>query len=112
MSAGNEKAIGFRITVFPDQIERETSGGIVKYTDHDWEVAQRAVDVGTVLDIGGAAFKLDRFGNECPIKKGDKIRFKLYAMHLYRDKDEFGRSVGPWYGVINDDDVLTIVESA
>ena len=112
MSAKEEKPIGFRITVLPEQISQETEGGIVTHTDHELEVAQRAVDTGTVLAIGKTAFAVNRFGQECEIKVGDRIRFKLYAISLYRDKDSHGRGTGPWYGVINDEDVLTIIEEA
>lgn len=105
----NEKAIGFRIIVLPDQIAQETASGIKMYTDDEWEIAQRAVDVGVIVSIGNAAFKHDRFGNESPVKVGDKVRFKKYATHLFRDVNEHGRAIGEWYGVVNDDDILTVL---
>jgi len=107
-----EQATGFRILVHPDQIDRKTSSGIDMYTDETYEIAQRAVDIGTVLSIGEFAFQMQRFGNKCPIKVGDKIRFKKYATHLFRHQDNLRQPVGDWFGVINDDDVLTIVEEA
>lgn len=107
----NEKALNFKITIKPIQIQQDTEGGIRKYTDEQLEVVQRGVDVGHVLSIGKNAFQHDRFGNECEIKVGDKVRFKLHSAHWHRDTDEFGIPRGEWYGVINDDDVLTILEN-
>lgn len=107
-----EKATGFRVLVRPLQVAGKTSSGIITGTETEIEVQQRANDVGTVVDIGPAAFRLERFGNEAPIKIGDTIRFKQYAGHIFRLKDELGKPVSDWYQVINDDDVLTIIEES
>ena len=108
-----DKATGFRVIVRPQQGERESAGGIVKFhSDDEGEAAQRANDVGEVVDIGPAAFQLDRFGNDSPIKVGDKIRFKQYAGHLFRYKDSLDRPTSEFYQIINDDDVLTIIEES
>lgn len=106
----NEKALCFRIIVLPDQIESQTGFGLIRGTAEEIERMQRAVDVGRVVSVGDTAFKLERFGNESPIKVGDRIRFKKYATHLFREADEYGKPIGAWYGVLNDDDVLTILE--
>lgn len=106
----NEKALNFRITIKPKQLKQDSAAGIQMYTNDEFEIAQRGVDTGEVLAIGSTCFQLDRFGNNCEIKVGDKVRFKKYAAHWHRDTDEYGRPQGEWYGVINDDDVLTILE--
>ena len=105
-----DKAIGFRIIVEIERIEEKTESGIVIGTADQIDTAQRGCDIGTVVSVGAAAFKLDRFGNTAWCKPGDKIRFKQYAGHAFREKDHLGRSLGPYYQVINDDDVLTIIE--
>ena len=107
-----DKAIGFRILVEPEQALGKTASGLITGTDEMIEQEQRGKDVGTVLDIGPAAFKLDRFGNESPIKVGDKIRFKQYAGHIFRLKNEVGKPISGFYQVINDDDVLSVIEES
>lgn len=107
-----ERATGFRILVKPHQVAGKTSSGIVTGTDEMIEAQQRANDVGVVLDIGPSAFEHDRFGGKPPIKVGDTIRFKTYAGHCYRLKNELGQPVSDWFQVINDDDVLTIIEES
>lgn len=108
----NDKALNFRIIIKPKQLKQDSDSGIQMYTDDEWEVAQRAVTIGEVLSIGDTAFMLERFGKKCPIKVGDTVRYKKYAAQWERDTDEYGRAQGEWYGVINDDDILTIVEEA
>ena len=108
----SDKAIGFRILVEPEQVASQSESGLVLGTDDMIEQQQRGIDVGTVLDIGSAAFKLERFGNECPIKVGDKIRFKQYTGHIFRLKNELGKPISGFYQVINDDDVLSVLEES
>ena len=109
----NERPIGFRILVKPEQVPRKTPGGIEKFANEfEWEVAQRHNQIGEVIGVGDAAFALDRFGNECPLKVGDKIRFKVHAGHLFRERDDLGNAYGDFYQVINDDEVLTIIEES
>lgn len=112
MTQLKDKAIGFRIIVEVERIEETTESGIVIGTSDQIDLAQRGCDIGKVVSIGDAAFRLARFGDKAWCKVGDKIRFKQYAGHAFRQKDHLGRSVGPYYQVINDDDVLSIVEEA
>ena len=102
-----ETPIAFRILVRPDQV---TSSGKIQLIDEQQYREQQANDLGTVERVGEFAFAHDRFGNTCPIKAGDRIRFKQFAGHIFQYKDELGQKCGDFYQIINDDDVLCVLD--
>lgn len=96
---------GFMILVKRDEIKKQTESGIILATDEKLEKA--AMNKGTVLGIGPAAWGADWLGGgKIPwCKVGDKICFAKYAGTNYVDeetKEEFL--------LIRDEDVLMVIE--
>ncbi|MDE1868312.1 MAG: hypothetical protein KGI08_11480 [Thaumarchaeota archaeon] len=93
------KAIGYKLIVLPETVEKKTKSGIVLAVDEKME--QNAQVVGTIIDIGedvAAAFKpkTEYWG----LRVGDKIWYAKYAGKWIKD-EENNREVL----VINDEDV-------
>lgn len=109
-----EKGLGYRLLVKPTQIPKTTPSGLEIYSskqEHRFEQARN--NIGIVIAVGYFAFHHPRWGwgqDEyiCPLRIGDKIRFKEHAGHLFQYKDESGNAVGDFYQIINDDDYLSV----
>lgn len=109
-----EKNLGYRILVKPTQIPKTTPSGITIFSsEQEHRMEQARNNIGIVLVVGEVAFRHPRWGwgqdgFKCPVKVGDKIRFKEHAGHLYQYKDETGNMTGDFYQIINDDDYLSV----
>ncbi len=109
-----ETHLGYRILVKPTQVPKTTPSGIAIYSgtqEHRLEQARN--NIGIVLAVGVFAFRHPRWGwgqdeYTCPLRVGDKIRFKEHAGHLFQYKDDTGSVVGDFYQIINDDDYLSV----
>lgn len=101
--AQKAKAIGFRVVILPDSVEKTTASGIIISVDDRLE--KNAQVVGTILDIGEDAFAAYKPKTEfCGLKVGDKVFYAKYA----------GKWLpGEFEGllVVNDDDIVAKVEN-
>lgn len=92
------QAVGHRVVVRPDVIERKTEGGIVLPEDIASQHDSKQV-TGTVVSIGPTCWK--GYGDGEPwVNVGDRIVFAKYVAFVYAGKDKEKL----W--IINDGDVL------
>lgn len=105
------KAVGFRVIVKADPVEKKTDSGIVLAVDERRESA--ASQKGTVVEIGPMAWKNTLYGYGLPDWKpwcevGDRVYFARYAGK--RIVDDQGPNKEPdVYFVLNDEDVQCII---
>ncbi len=93
------KAIGYKVIVRPDIIEKKTKSGLVLAVDEKLE--QGAQVVGTIVDIGEDAFVAYKPKTPfCGLKKGDKVFYAKYA----------GKGLGDGLLCIVDDDICAKIE--
>lgn len=91
-----------QLLIDPDKAESVTPGGIV-IPELTLERERKAVEYGTVLQVGPTAFK--DYGRENDaIKVGDRVCMIRYAGKEVRDTD------GQKYIIINDVDILCIIK--
>lgn len=98
-----------RILVKPDNIEdkddtfkRAKEAGIYIHRD-EREREQAAVDSGTVIAVGGTAFR--DFGTDSPIKAGDQIVYARYGGKAIVDPSTKEKFVA-----LNDEDVIALLK--
>lgn len=102
------EVVGFRILVKPDNImEKEYKTSIKGFVvaGEESERKQQAVDSGTVVSIGPAAFGDYSFDN--PLSVGDSIVFAKYAGKAVTDPETDEKLV-----IILDEDVVAIMRGA
>jgi len=93
------EALGNRVIIKPDSIEKVTPGGIViAQTDKYVREEKAATSTGTVIDFGGAAWLDPVMGGAPWVDVGDKVVFARYAGKYVIDPED-----GEEYVVINDD---------
>lgn len=95
------KALGYRILIKPDDVEKVSKGGIIVVTNEQREAAK--VDTGTIVDIGPSAW--DEIDKKGWAKVGDRILFSRYSCKYIQDP-----VTGERIGVLNDDDALCLIE--
>lgn len=98
------KAVGHRVLVKPDEIEKETAAGIILVQDEDRQFA--AQEYGTIVDIGPDAWK--DFTGEPWAKVGDKIIYSRYGGKIVREPGE--TDINKKFVILNDEDVLARLE--
>lgn len=102
------EVVGFRILIKPDNImeskkyKTDIPGFVVAGQEKERE--QQAVDTGTVVSMGPAAFGDYSFDN--PLSVGDSIVFAKYAGKAVTDPETDEKFV-----IILDEDVVAIVRS-
>lgn len=106
------KAIGTRIIIKPDPIEKKSKGGIILNVDNRRESA--ATQKGTVVDIGPMAWKTTWLGFGTPdwqpwCKVGDRVWFARYVGKMI-PVDENDPTNEEFYMILNDEDVQAIIE--
>jgi len=89
------------ILIDPDKKETVSPGGIV-IPDQILEKERKAVEYGTVLQVGPTAYT-DYGRDSSIIKVGDKVSFNRYSGKEITDLDE------KKYLIVNDSDVLCIL---
>jgi chaperonin GroES len=94
--------VGWRILVKPQEINEQTSSGIIVTTGSFKDREQLANTTGVVVAMGADCFA-DEPSPWC--KVGDKIIFAKYAGLLYLGKD------GNQYRMINDKDVTGTLDA-
>jgi len=93
------EALGNRVIIKPDDIEKVTDGGIViAQTTNYVREEKAATSTGTVIDYGPAAWLDPLMGGEPWVDRGDQVVFARYAGKFVIDPDD-----GAEYVVINDD---------
>lgn len=93
---------GHRVLIRPEVVEEKTQGGIILAAttkDRDQQATMR----GTVEAVGINAWKAFDDGQPWA-KVGDKVVFRKYAGEVIKDGDIE-------YRVINDEDILSTIES-
>ena len=95
------KPVLHRILIKPDELEVKTNSGIIIQYDKREE---KAVETGTVLDIGSTAFK--EFGTTAEqegIVKGKRVTYAKYAGKEVKEGEEK-------FLLINDEDIVGVFE--
>lgn len=98
------QAVGHRLVVKPDEIQKYSKGGVLIVSDENRELA--AQTFGTVVGIGPQCWA--EFGDGTPwVEKGDRIVYAKYAGFTVKvPNDEEDRK----YVIINDSDVVGKVD--
>lgn len=101
------QAVGFRLLVQPDNIEKKTESGILLEYGAKEEFHKMAVTGGTVLTMGPQAYKSADVSptGEPWCKVGDRVLFGKYNGTWVRDPDNEERQLV----VLNDVDVIAIL---
>jgi co-chaperonin GroES (HSP10) len=109
------KAVGTRVMVKPDPIEKQTKSGIIVAVDEKRERA--GTQKGTVLGVGPSAWKNELYGYGYPgweawCKVGDRILFPRYAGKLVcvNDGPDVPDDKREYVLFINDEDVQSVIE--
>lgn len=109
------RAVGIRIMVKPDPVEKMTKSGIVLAVDEKTERA--GTQKGTVLGIGSMAWKNALYGYglegwEPWCKVGDRIHFPRYGGKLVciNDGPDVPDEKREYVVFINDEDVQAVIE--
>lgn len=89
---------GVKILVLPDPVPEKTEGGIWR-PDTAREGEQRAINQGTVVEVGPAAEVV--FNGDKKLKAKDKIVFAKYGGYAIKDDD-----TDTEYRILNDEDVI------
>jgi len=93
------EALGNRVIIKPDPIEKVTSGGIViAQTENYMREERAATSTGVVVGFGEAAWLDPAMGGEPWVDVGDRVVFARYAGKFVTDPDDDEE-----YVVINDD---------
>lgn len=93
------EALGNRVIVKPDSIEKVSAGGIVfAQTETYIREEKAATSTGEVIGFGPAAWLDPVMGGEPWVDIGDKVVFARYAGKYVTDPED-----GEEYVVINDD---------
>lgn len=110
------KAVGHRVIVLADTVERVSKGGIHLAIDVKREA--QAAQKGTVVEVGPMAWKNAVYGWPSDdwtawVKPGDRVYFARYAGKLIRDfkKNDAmldGKEAIDYF-VINDEDVQCLI---
>jgi co-chaperonin GroES (HSP10) len=84
------EAVGHRVVVKPDPVEKKTKSGLIIQTDERLEKA--ATVIGTVVSIGPEAFRAFNrsagFKDYFPwVKPGDKVYYAKYAGKFVQDPE-------------------------
>lgn len=111
----NHKAVGFRLVVKPDPVEKKTASGIVLATNETME--RNATTSGRVLDIGPEAFRSYNrtagFNAYVPwCKIGDRITYAKYAGKWVRTGVILDDGKEEELLIINDEDVTSVIDDS
>lgn len=90
------------LLVDPDKKETVSPGGIV-IPDQILEKERKAVEYGTVVQVGPTAY-LDHGRDPSIVKVGDRVCLNRYAGKEVLDKDDRK------YLILNDSDILCVIE--
>lgn len=90
------EALGNRVILLPDPVEKETSSGIILAVDERAEKSQTSS--GTVVDFGPAAWLDPAMGGEPWVDIGDKVIYAKYSGKFITNPED-----GEEYVVVNDD---------
>ena len=90
------------ILIDPDKKETVSPGGIV-IPDQILEKERKAVEYGTVVQVGPTAY-LDHGRDPSIINVGDRVCLNRYSGKEVLDKDD------KKYLIINDSDILCVIE--
>jgi co-chaperonin GroES (HSP10) len=104
------KAVGHRVMVKPDPVEKVTDTGIILSVNEKMEAA--ASQKGTVIGIGPMAWKNEVYGFGLPgwepwCKVGDRVFFARYAGKFINTSDDPKNSER--VVVLNDEDVQAVI---
>jgi co-chaperonin GroES (HSP10) len=102
------EAVGHRVIVQPDKVEKKSKGGIILQIDENRERA--AAQKGTVLKVGDMAWKNTVYGYGIEgwkpwCKPGDRVFFARYAGKQFRDEDHPDDT----YIILNDEDIQCLI---
>ena len=105
------RAVGHRVIVKPDPVEKTTSGGIILHVDEKRESA--GSQKGTCLQVGPMAWKNEAYGFNLPdwtpwCKPGDRVFFARYAGKFIRTTDDPNNQ--EYFIVMNDEDIQAVIE--
>lgn len=106
------RAVGHRVLVKPDPVEKKSAGGLYLAVDEKRERA--ASQKGTIVQVGPMAWKNEVYGYgiegwEPWCKPGDRVFFARYAGKFIRanEDDPYSEEV---YVVLNDEDIQAVIE--
>ena len=105
------RAVGHRVIIKPDAVEKKSQGGIILTVDEKRERA--ASQKGTVFQVGPMAWKNEVYGYGLPgwepwCKEGDRVFFARYAGKFIRATDD--PLSEDHYIVLNDEDIQAVIE--
>lgn len=103
------KAVGFRVLIKPDPIEREkkTGGGII-LPELNERLAMTGQQYGTVVELGPDAYKA--YDDGVPwVAEGDRVVYSKYGGKFITDPEDHSANPQP-YVVLNDSDILAKIE--
>lgn len=99
------KAVGHRVIVRPDEVEKQTKGGIILNLAKDEKRLEAAQHRGVIVDIGPNAWK--GFDDGQPwAETGDRVYFVKHAGQMVEDEE-----TGELFRLLNDDDIVAKVEA-
>lgn len=96
------EAVGYRVLVKPDEVEKVSEGGIVMVIDEGLERA--AVQFGTLQSVGGECWSNTDM-QDLP-KEGDRVLFAKYAGRFITDPETKEELM-----VMNDTDILGVIRA-
>lgn len=93
------RVLGHRILVLPDEVERQSKGGIVLVPDERRAKAETVT--GVVVDIGPTAYKDPGLGGEPWVQIGSRVLYAKYGGKFYTDPVS-----NKEYVILTDEDII------
>lgn len=92
------EALGNRVIILPDPVEKESETGFILVTEAQEKLERTQTTTGTIIDFGPAAWLDPVMGGEPWVEKGDHVVYAKYSGKFFINPDD-----GKEYVCVNDD---------